>query len=54
MRVEWKQLLWSQRRLLLARDIAESLCRVILGTPLPDPAPELKIKAIGYDGYPEV
>ena len=51
MRVEWKQLLWSQRRLLLARDIAESLCRAILGTPLPPTAPELKTKAIGYDGY---
>ncbi|MDE6632839.1 MAG: hypothetical protein K2K23_07560, partial [Muribaculaceae bacterium] len=51
MRVEWKQLLWSQKRLQLARDIAESLCTAILGTPLPPLAPELKVKAIGYDGY---
>ena len=52
MRVEWKQLLWSQKRLQLARDIAEALCKAILGTPLPETAPELKVKAIGYDGYP--
>ncbi|MBD5317039.1 MAG: ion transporter [Bacteroides sp.] len=51
MRVEWKQLLWSQKRLVLARDIAESLCESILNTPLPPPVPELKEKAIGYDGY---
>ncbi|MDE5749828.1 MAG: ion transporter [Duncaniella sp.] len=52
MRVEWKHLLWSQKRLLLARDVAESLCLAILGTGLPPVAPELKQKAIGYDGYP--
>ena len=52
MRIEWKQLLWSQKRLQLARDIAGSLCQAILGTPLPPPTPELKVKAIGYDGYP--
>lgn len=51
MRIEWKQLLWSQKRLLLAHDIAESLCTAILNTPLPALAPELKVKAIGYDGY---
>ena len=52
MRIEWKQLLWSQKRLQLAADIASSLCTAILGTPLPPLAPELKVKAIGYDGYP--
>lgn len=41
----------TQKRLLLARYIAESLCTSILGTPLPPLAPELKVKAIGYDGY---
>ncbi|MDE5836288.1 MAG: ion transporter [Paramuribaculum sp.] len=51
MRIEWKQLLWSQKRLLLARDIAESLCEAILKTPLPPLAPELKVKDIGYEGY---
>ena len=51
MRIEWKHLLWSRKRLLLARDIAESLCTAILGTPLPPLASELKVKAIGYDGY---
>ncbi len=50
MRIEWKQLLWSQRRLLLARDIAEAMCTSILGTPLPPLDPALKEKAIGYDG----
>lgn len=54
MRVEWKQLLWSQKRLILARDIADCLCRSILKSPLPDLKPELKIKAIGYDGYPDL
>ncbi len=51
MRIEWKRLLWSQKRLLLAKDIAESLCSAILHSPLPPLAPELKTKAIGYDGY---
>jgi len=51
MRVEWKQLLWSQKRLLLATIIAESICTAILHTPLPDIPPELTVKAIGYDGY---
>ncbi len=51
MRIEWKQLLWSQKHLLLAKDIAESLCTAILHSPLPPLAPELKAKAIGYDGY---
>ena len=51
MRIEWKQLLWSQKRLKLARDIAESLCSAILDVPLPPIAPELKVKAIGYEGY---
>lgn len=51
MRIEWKQLLWSQKRLQLARDIAQSLCNAILDSPLPPVAPELKEKAIGYDGY---
>lgn len=54
MRIEWKQVLWSQKRLVLARDIAESLCSVILKSPLPDLKPELKVKAIGYDGYPDL
>ncbi|MDE6809663.1 MAG: ion transporter [Muribaculaceae bacterium] len=54
MRIEWKQVLWSQKRLILARDIAESLCSVILKSPLPDLKPELKVKAIGYDGYPDL
>lgn len=54
MRIEWKQILWSQKRLVLARDIAESLCTVILKSPLPDLKPELKVKAIGYDGYPDL
>ena len=54
MRIEWKQLLWSQKRLQLAADIAASLCTAILGTPLPPRAPELKVKAIGYDGYPDL
>jgi len=52
MRVEWKQLLWSQKRLLLASVIAESVCTAILHTTLPDTPPELRVKAIGYDGYP--
>lgn len=46
MRIEWKYLLWSQRRLLLARDIAESLCRAILGSPLPSVAPSSKPKPL--------
>ncbi len=54
MRIEWKQLLWSQKRLQLAADIAASLCTAILGSPLPPLAPELKVKAIGYDGYPDL
>ena len=54
MRIEWKQLLWSQRRLLLARIIAESLYRAVIGTELPPLPPELKTKAIGYDGYPSL
>lgn len=54
MRIEWKQLLWSQKRLRLAADIAASLSTAILGTPLPTLAPELKVKAIGYDGYPDL
>ena len=51
MRIEWKQLLWSQKRLVLARDIAESVCKAILNTDLPPLAPELEVKAIGFDGY---
>lgn len=51
MHIEWKQLLWSQKRLLLAKDIAESLCAAILHSNLPPLAPELKAEAIGYDGY---
>lgn len=54
MRVEWKHLLWSQKRLLLARDVAQSLSLAVLGTDLPPVAPELKQKAIGYDGYPDL
>jgi len=53
MRIEWKQLLWSQKRLLLASTIAESLCSAILHTPLPETPPELKVKDIGYSGYPD-
>ncbi|MDE6555468.1 MAG: ion transporter, partial [Duncaniella sp.] len=49
MRIEWKQLLWSQKRLLLARDIAESLCETILHRPLPPLAPALKVQELGYD-----
>ena len=51
MRIEWKQLLWSQKRLLLAREIARVANEAILGHPLPDPPAELKKKSIGYDGY---
>ncbi len=51
MRIEWKQLLWSQKRLLLAREIARVANEAILGQPLPDPPAELKKKSIGYDGY---
>ncbi|MDE6206875.1 MAG: ion transporter [Muribaculaceae bacterium] len=51
MRIEWKYLLWSQRRIQLARTIAECLCTSILHTDLPPLAPELEVKAIGYDGY---
>lgn len=54
MRIEWKQVLWSQRRLLLARIIAESLYRAVIGQDLPTLPPELKTKAIGYDGYPSL
>ena len=52
MRIEWKQLLWSPARIQLARDIAQSICSAILHTQLPEVAPELKEKSIGYDGYP--
>lgn len=51
MRIEWKQLLWSQNRLKLALYIAQSLCSAVLDSPLPPYAPELPEKAIGYDGY---
>ncbi|MDE5843886.1 MAG: ion transporter [Muribaculaceae bacterium] len=51
MRIEWKQILWSQKRLVLARDIAECLCSAILKQPLPETPSELKTKSIGYDGY---
>lgn len=51
MRIEWKQLLWSQKSLLLATLMAETTCTAILHTRLPDTPPELKVKAIGYDGY---
>ena len=54
MRIEWKQILWSQKRLVLARDIAECLHSAILKDSLPEPSPELKVKAIGYDGYPDL
>lgn len=51
MRIEWKQLLWSQKRLLLAQSIANIANEALLGQPLPEPPTSLKQKAIGYDGY---
>ncbi|MDE6371707.1 MAG: ion transporter [Duncaniella sp.] len=51
MRMEWKQVLWSQKRVLLAKTIAEVCCNTILGQPLPPTPPELTQKAIGYNGY---
>ncbi len=51
MRIEWKQILWSQKRLLLAQEIARVANESILCQPLPPPPASLKQKAIGIDGY---
>lgn len=51
MRIEWKQLLWSQKRLLLAQEIGRVANETILNRQLPELPATLKQKAIGYDGY---
>lgn len=48
MRIEWKQILWSPNRLLLARTIADTMCQTILGSPLPAPHNQLTQKSLGY------
>ncbi len=50
LRIEWDKILWDTRRMLLARNLAAAIRRVIEGKEL-DPPESLKIKAIGYDGY---
>lgn len=50
LRIEWHKLLWDERRILLATNIARVMKNIIEGEELNPPA-SLKIKAIGFDGY---
>ena len=50
LRIEWDKILWSPKRLLLARLIAESLAEVIERRQIAD-NPELTQKRIGFDSY---
>lgn len=51
MRIEWKHLLWSQKRLVLARDIACACHEALLNSPMPSLPSVLRQKSIGYSGY---
>lgn len=51
LRTAWSALLWNDKRLLIARTIAECINRYILGkTDVPEPE-SLKVKDIGFAGY---
>lgn len=52
LRIEWDKILWSPKRMLLARIIAGALAEVIEKRQLAD-NPELKQKNIGFDSYLE-
>ncbi|MDE6097355.1 MAG: ion transporter [Muribaculaceae bacterium] len=52
LRIEWDKILWSPKRMLLARIIAGALAEVIENKQLAD-NPELKQKKIGFDSYLE-
>ncbi|MDE6331253.1 MAG: ion transporter [Muribaculaceae bacterium] len=52
LRIEWDKILWSPKRMLLARIIAGALAEVIENKQLAD-NPELKQKNIGFDSYLE-
>lgn len=50
LRIDWNKLLWDERRILLATNIARVTKRVIEGVEIDPPASIMK-KDIGYDGY---
>ncbi len=50
LRIEWHKILWDDRRIQLAKAIAQVMKGVIEGETL-DPPAILKKKALGYDGY---
>ncbi len=50
LRIEWHKVLWDERRMVLASNIARVMKRIVEGAEL-NPHPSLKKKDIGYDGY---
>lgn len=50
LRIEWNKILWDDRRILLATNIARVMKKIIEGSDLVPPD-QLKKKDIGYDGY---
>lgn len=51
LRVAWSALLWNDKRLLIAKTIAECINEFILGKKDVDLPDSLKIKGIGFKGY---
>lgn len=50
LRIEWHKILWDERRIVLASNLAQVLKKIIEGKEL-DPPAILKKKDIGFDGY---
>lgn len=50
LRIEWHKVLWDERRMLLATNIARVMKKIVEGAEL-DPPAILKKKDIGYTGY---
>lgn len=51
LRVEWHAALWAPDRMVFARELARIISLTLAGRELPE-VPELKVKDIGFRGYP--
>ena len=51
LRVSWSAMLWNDKRLMIAKTIADTINKIILGKAKTIVPPVLSIKDIGYKGY---
>lgn len=50
-RIAWSEMLWNDKRLLIAREMSRVINQIVLDNPDNPEIPELKVKRIGFNGY---